>query len=229
MHIYECNGKQFPSVTTIIHLISINDGLLNWANIMGFKRKYIKHIQEESAAFGTLVHEQLQGMIDSNFTESIIVDKIKEYEINKVKNKFSDYFKDIEYKTINTELSLVSEIMEYGGTLDWLTKIKINNKYETFLLDFKTSKSIKTTMYLQLGAYYLLLKENNINVDKAGIIIINERECSLYPIEKKILEEFGELFILLLNFYKLWIKKEKFKPNMDIIRNLKKQNNNIIE
>ena len=227
MHIYELDGVQYPSVTTIIKLISINDDLMKWANYMGFKRKNIKEIQDESAEFGTIVHSNLRAIIDPNAPPAdIFKDPRKEYEFSIIKRRFIEYFSSIEYKTIDTEMTLISPKFGYAGTLDWLARISDGKKDRLLLLDFKTSKSIKTTMYLQLGGYYNLLKEININVDGAGIIIVNERECTMHPISKEKLEEFSETFISLVSFYKMWEKFSDFKPEYDIIRILKKQNDN---
>lgn len=223
MHVYELDGIQYQSVTTILKLISINDDLLKWANAMGFKRRNIKDIQEETANFGTLTHSNLRSIIDPNAPPpETFKDPRKEYEYFILKRKFLEYFSNIKYRTVDTEVTLISPTLGYAGTLDWLAYLEFDSKEKLFLLDFKTSKSIKTSMFLQLGGYYKLLKETGVCVEGAGIVITNERECSLHPISKEKLEEYGDAFISLLSFYKLWEKFNDFKPEYDIIRILKK-------
>jgi hypothetical protein len=225
MHIYELNGNKYPSVTTILKLISIDDGLLKWANYVGLiKRKNIKEIQDEATNFGTLVHSNIRCMVDKNAPPpEPFLDPRKEYDYSIVKKKFVEYFKDIKYRTIGTEMTLISDKLGYGGTLDWLAQIEIDNRDKLFLLDFKTNKTIRDTMYLQLGGYYYLLTEIGITVDYAGIVIVNERECGIHPISKDILIKYADAFISILEFYTLWEKLNKVKPEYDIITLLKKQ------
>jgi hypothetical protein len=223
MHIYELDGVCYPSVTTILKLISIDDRLLNWANYMGFKRKNIKDIQNDTAEFGTGVHSHIRYIVDREAPiPEPFLDMRREYELSIIKRRFIDYFKDIKYRTINTEIALISKSLKYGGTLDWLVQIENDGNDNLFLLDFKTSKAINEKMYLQLGGYYNLLKEININVDYAGIIIINERECSLHPIAKETLIKYGEAFLSLVSFYNIWEGINKIKPNYDVIKLVKK-------
>lgn len=225
MHIYELDGKKYPSVTTILKLISVNEELMKWANYVGLiKRKNIKDIQDEATNFGTLVHENLRYLIDKNAPiPETFTDPRKEYEFSIIKKKFIEYFSNINYRTIDTEMTLVSDKLGYGGTLDWLAQIEIENADKLFLLDFKTNKNIYDTMYLQLGGYYNLLKEIDINIDYAGIIIVNERECSIHPIRKDKLIKYADAFNAIVSFYNLWEKISKVKPEYDIITLIKKQ------
>ena len=60
-----------------------------------------------------------------------------------------------------------------GGTLDIIFYNETLNKY--LLLDFKTSKAIQKSMYIQLGGYTRLLKEVlDIDVFAVGIILITK-------------------------------------------------------
>ena len=62
------------------------------------------------------------------------------------------------------------------------------------LLDFKTSKKVQLKHLLQLGGYTPLLEENGYPVDAAGIIIINSKECCMYPVNKQTLIGLSEDF-----------------------------------
>jgi len=201
MKMYELNGFEYPSVTSIIHLISLNDGLMQWANYMGFKRKDIKAIQNESTAFGTLMHEYLRGEVDPRYTKRIPYNVFEAKRINDVLDNFRPKYQKSKLKTIDTEMTIISPSMGYGGTLDWLCE-KDN---EIILSDFKTSKAVHSTMFLQLGAYSLLLKkEKNIIVDKASIIIANKNKCAFYPINRVTLDLYEDLFKMLLSFFVRW-------------------------
>lgn len=224
MHIYELDGGFYPSVTTILKIISTNEDLLKWANHMGFKRKDIKKIQEESTDFGTKVHSHLQSIVDNNFNNPIpYKDNLEKYEIENIKKKFIEFFKDIKYNTLYTEKTIISKELGYAGTLDWL--FTLDN--DTLILgDFKTSKKVHTTMLLQLGGYYNLLRTLDIHPDIGTIIIANERECSLHPISQPQLEEYGRLFHTLFLFYKMY-SETIIKPDYSLIKLIKQPINSL--
>lgn len=216
MHIYELDGGKYPSITTIIKIISGNPALMKWANYMGFKRKDITKILEESASFGTLVHSNLQIIVDPNMGEPIKPkDALEEYTLNKIINNFNNYFKDIKYTTIFSEKTIISKELGYAGTLDWLAKV---GDY-LVLFDFKTSKQPRPTMYLQLGGYANLLKSIGIDANIGGIIIINEKGCSLHPISRDTLIYNGKMFNLLFEFYKEW--RDDINPDYSLISSIK--------
>lgn len=203
-HIYEKNNIKVPSVTTIIQCLG-SKRLLKWANYMGFKHKDIDKILEETSEYGTLAHLLMQSIVDhKNFKEKIeIKDKILAFQLNKMATKFKSVFNEDSYETLFSEKTLISidPDMGYGGTMDWLCKI--NDKI--ILYDFKTSKKIKPTMLLQLGAYSKLLeKEENIIIDKAGIILISDSYCKVVEYSKEELDMASEAFLHLLKFYKLY-------------------------
>lgn len=203
MHIYTQDDRKYPSVTTIIKLISTNEELMKWANYMGFCHKDITKIQNETADFGTIVHSNIQGIVDPNFTDIIKPkDPIEEYRLNKVLGLFRSYYKDIEYKTIFSEKTIISPTLGYAGTLDWLAEF--NTGFG--LVDFKTSKKVRKHMLLQLGGYYNLLKDQYPDIaDKislSAINIINETECNLYPISLEKLEACGKIFNTLFELYR---------------------------
>lgn len=208
MHIYEKDGKSYPSVTTVLQLISTNEDLLQWANFMGFKRKDIKVIKNEAAQFGTYLHERMQKHVDPAHANDPIcsTNAIYDYRVLVAMEYFDKTFADIPYRTITTEKTIISERLGFAGTLDWLTYI-----YDDVVMlgDFKTSKHPKVTMFLQLGGYYKLLLEEGYDPDVASIIICNDERCKLYSIDREQLDYYGEAFIKLFEFYQVWEQKKK--------------------
>lgn len=218
MHIYEKDGVEYPSVTTVLSIVSKDDTLMKWANHMGFKHKDIEKIKEETTAFGTLVHANLQGIVDSSFTDiPKCKDNIEQYQIDKIKRNFNEYFMKIPYTTIATERTIISEELGYAGTLDWQADI---SGYH-FLNDFKTAKKLHETMFLQLGGYYNLLKSIGEDIDYGSIIIINEMGCCMHPITKDQLSYYGEVFNSLLKFYKEFTSTQIIAPDYDILNLIK--------
>lgn len=210
MHIYEKDGKKYPSVTTVLKLIDTNESLLLWANMMGLKKRSIIPIQNEALVFGTKVHAHLQHEVDPEYTEKPVEEKNKflQYDIDKSIHNFKNLFRNISFKTIFTEKTLYDDKHQYAGTLDWF--VEINGK--KVLVDFKTSKKPYEHYKLQLGGYSGLLDAyyGKSIVDLAAIIICNTKEASMHPINRDTLSMCQEAFLSLLDFYH---KKEKIECN----------------
>lgn len=200
-HIYEKDGISVPSVTTVLQCIG-SKKLMNWANYMGFKHTDINKILEESSEYGTLAHQLLQSIVSKTENSKLETkDSVTAFKLNKLSYHFRKKFADDSYETIFSEKELISINMGYGGTIDWVCKIND----EVILYDFKTSKNIKSTMLLQLGAYYKLLEvEENINITKAGIIRVSDSYCKIKEYSKDELEMASKAFEYLLKFYNLY-------------------------
>lgn len=208
-HIYTKDGKDYPSVTTILKLIGTNESLMKWANFMGFKHKNLKDLNEESTTFGTYLHEVLEWEVTGrNGNVPYHLNPIYQYRAQKSLEAFREKLPldTIKYNTIFTERSLISEALGYAGTLDWYVSILGIQ----FLCDFKSSKQAHDTMFLQLGGYYNLLLEDGYDPDMAMIITCNDTNgCHLYPIQKDSLILYGDLFKQLANFYIEWSRFHK--------------------
>ena len=225
MHIYELDGKEYPSVTTIIHCLG-NDAIVKWANHLGFKHRDYTKVMEETSSFGTKVHEILQHEVDDTVTTPIeYSDFIEKTQVTTALGHFKRLISAYEYETIFTEKTIISPSLGYAGTLDWLTKI--NFKY-LMLMDFKTSKMVRFTMLLQLGGYSNLLKEIGYEVDGAGIILVNPKLSTLYPINNIELQFYAEAFQKLADYYKTVWKKE-MKPDTEFGNLLKSKASGVTE
>ena len=65
MHIYEKDGKEYPSVTTIIQSLG-SEEIVKWANHLGFKHlDYTKEL-EKTAINGTKVHDLFYSLQKSD-------------------------------------------------------------------------------------------------------------------------------------------------------------------
>lgn len=204
---YNDLGDEVPSVTTVIKLLS-KDKIIPWANWLGKMGKDYETVLAEKAEYGTAVHNlsemYFSGLLDKRYVPKGIDLPLSEYK--KYINKFSELkqlFDNYNLEIINQELVL--EGSEFGGTIDLLLKHKTSNKI--FLLDFKTSKQIYRSMFIQLAAYTHLLKEvKDLDVTHVGIILItksvkNENFLTLVNTEAN--EVNYEIFKNLLNIYKL--------------------------
>ena len=63
---YKYNNIVVPRVTEIISKHIHSDGLMYWANSLGFKRKSYKKTLEESSEIGTNAHESIDKFLEFN-------------------------------------------------------------------------------------------------------------------------------------------------------------------
>ena len=192
MHIYECHdGKLVPSVTTILQILGSKE-INKWANRLGFRHIDYETELNRLADNGTKMHSVVQHIVDPTLADIPIEfkDKFEEEYYMKLGEKFSLMIKDYTYSTIFTEKTFVSSKLGYGGTVDWFA----NMSGFMMLNDFKSSKRVNMKHLLQLGGYYNLMTENEYTIDGGSIILVNDRVCTLYPINKDSLIHLGEIF-----------------------------------
>lgn len=220
MHIYEKNGKQLPSVTTIIHSLG-SDDIIKWANSLGFRHLKYEQELDKYAANGTMIHELLRGEVDKSFTPQVeFKDPIQRSEVLGYLTRFRNFIKDFNYETIFTEKTFASDNLGYGGTIDWYCRY-----YDKFniLNDFKTSKAVRFSHLLQLGGYNNLLKEEGIKLDGAAIILCNKKITSMFPIGIEDLEWYSKAFQILADYYNMTWQAE-ITPNIELLNALKSTN-----
>lgn len=158
------DGKKVPGVTTIIGRFKDSGGLLWWAFEQGksAERGEINSLydkRDEAADAGTLAHE----MVEAYIKELPEPDMAKHYEkvVSLARQGFENYLRWAEnnrIKIVQQETPLVSELYQFGGTLD---AIGIDSQGKLCLLDWKTSSGIFLDFLLQLAAYMILWDENN--------------------------------------------------------------------
>lgn len=217
MHIYELDGKKYPSVTTIIHSLG-NDDIIKWANSLGFRHLKYEQELDKYAANGTMIHDLLRQEVDQSYKSNVIFkDEIQRTEVLGYITRFRNFIKDYEYTTVFTEKTFISKKLGYGGTIDWLA-----NFFDKYLLlnDFKTSKAVRFSHLLQLGGYLNLLEENGYRPIGGSIILCNKKVSSMFPIDYNDLKWYAHAFQILAHYYnETW--EHEIKPNMELLNTLK--------
>lgn len=159
---YVHNGIAVPRVTNILSTCMHNDGLMYWANYLGFKHQGYKEVLNQAADYGTKVHEALEHYIKGEpFDASTPLNPIQAFE-----NWWKQVSTNNQVKVLGQEFSLTCPW--YGGTYDML--LEINGK--PWLVDFKTSNHIRVSYCLQLAAYRNMLRYNGIVKDISGFIVL---------------------------------------------------------
>lgn len=188
--------KEFPvpRVTEVLKCSQLStDGLVRWANAMGFKRLNSNKLRDQAAARGTMIHNAIE-----NYIKTGILDEPENCDIETIniyKNATSGFInfwnnfrfvKDI--SNIETEQKVVTPY--FGGTFDMLITLKNGKKY---LYDFKTTNYIKDSQFIQLSAYNYALREYyKTQLNGVGVLLINKNKplCEEYFIDFEIGDNF---------------------------------------
>ena len=162
---YTYKGKGIPSVTELLSFVD-NQGLIDWANMIGRKGINNKHVLQRAAQFGTNTHSAIENYLKGNdvFTD------------NSSFKAFLNWWKKLndenKIKVIGQEESLICPY--FAGTYDLL--ISIDDK--PYLIDFKTSNHVGYKYFMQLAAYrYLLYTQKNINIEGCIILQFDKQEA----------------------------------------------------
>lgn len=198
-------GVVVPSVTTILQVINKQE-LIYWANSLGYKRISVKNELESHAYIGDTTHKAIDRYfktgeinLDSLMNKNRITENIC---VRNAFVSFSKFFLEVkkDFEIIENEKPVSGK--KFGGTLDLLSKY---NK-KLFLCDFKTSSNFYLTMFLQLAAYDLLLREvYGKKVDGYMIILLDKKKGtkakSKIVDDKDEMKAYRECFKKLVDFY----------------------------
>ena len=199
------SGIEVPSVTTILKLLN-KPALVHWSNYLGFKRQNVKAVLEESASKGTSFHD----IVHKHTTKEHL--NITDYtkDVQNLFNLFQIWYTENDFSVTYGELSLSGN--KFAGTIDAIGILNGN----MIILDYKTSKNIYPSMFLQLSAYSLLIKENRpdlyTKLDGVGILSISEKNgiqekyIPIDKIEKLYQPTFNSLVDIFYKWYDLNIE-----------------------
>tara|TARA_X000001382_G_scaffold116995_1_gene96412 strand:+ start:26 stop:385 length:360 start_codon:yes stop_codon:yes gene_type:complete len=109
-------------------------------------------------------------------------------------------------KFLETEVSLVSEKYQFGGTFDAIAEINGKN----YLIDFKTSKSIYQEYVIQLAAYRQLWQEHSDLKIHGGIILKLSKDEVAFEEKKVLIKDLNKGWSLFKMLLKIQSKKEKY-------------------
>lgn len=196
-------GDDIPGVTTIISILN-KPALVHWAWDLGCKGIDYRTYRDDKADIGTLAHEMIlchlkKEKVDTSFYSQRQIDLAETCF-----TKYLDWEKDKEVKPLLLEKPLISEIYQYGGTID---NYCLLNGRKT-LIDYKTSKAIYDENFIQISAYEWLIYETQATtVEDIYILRIGRDDEEGFEVRKvDNLFRYFEIFMNCLNIYKL--KKE---------------------
>jgi hypothetical protein len=219
------DGVGVVGTTTVLNRLS-KPALVPWANRLGLEGVAVGKYVDEKASIGTLAHEMIHCMLKgeeadtSDYSQNQI-----DLALNSLKS-FINWHKDSGLKSILLEEQLISEKLQYGGSIDCYGTLKDGTRV---LVDFKTGKAIYGDMAYQLSAYANLLEENGYPVSVAMILNIPRADTEDFYIKRwsDLTLQFN-VFKYMLDVYKTEksLKKDiqckELRENTSIVDNSKK-------
>lgn len=161
---YSKAGNKLPGTTTICGIAKESGGLIQWAYKTGREHerlvaqgkdapRHLYDVVERAADIGTLAHECCEA--DIKGLELPAVPDDKREQVMMAYGQYQAWKAQTKLKIIGSEIALVSEKHQFGGTLDFVCEID----GELCLGDFKTSSAVYPEMLTQLAAYRELWNE----------------------------------------------------------------------
>jgi hypothetical protein len=193
-------GKEVVGTTTVLGLLN-KPALLKWAWEQGKKGLDFNKIRDTAANIGTIAHYLCECDLRGK------TPNLGQYSPDDVAKAENAYLAFLEFRRtqkltpLYTELSLVSEEYQYGGTIDVVAML--NGKKA--LVDLKTSKGIFFEMRLQLAAYRNLLIEHGHEIESMHILRIDKESGEFAHYQYNDLSEEFEMFKDLLKVYRRWV------------------------
>jgi len=200
------DGKIVPGVTTIIGQLA-KPALAPAANKLGLIGVDSTAYWKSLADIGSLAHEMIARHVKG---EECNTDDYTKKEIDLADNCFASYLTWEDKHTIEpilSECQIVSELYQYGGTLDYFCKL---DGVDT-LIDFKTG-GVYNDALIQVSAYQQLLCELGHYAKQALILGIPRAEGDAFTERTYTNFETGwETFYVLRQLYPLMkiINKDK--------------------
>lgn len=209
------DGNVVPSVTTIIgnNLGWNKNILIAWAKKTAAAGLDPDQIKQEAADTGTLAHKMIEEYIIDNCPHITLDDEdrvnMKEYteeQIEKAKNGLDAFVAwteqakpDFTDERTQTEIGMVSNMLKFGGTIDFL--VVMDGKL--CLLDFKTSNGVYVDHRIQLSAYHWMVKENLGHDVPAHLLQISKEDAGFHHYFFPDLSKEWEVFLHLLELNRL--------------------------
>lgn len=150
-------GVVVPSVTEVLKVVDRRD-FSQWVQRVG--RKEANRVSDNAKTLGTKVHTTAQAVAEAyqRGTTVYVLEEMQPYA-----DAVREFLEAHVAEVVHTELSLASDRLRFGGTLDAFVKLR-DGSYAC--VDYKTTASLTRDHGMQLCAYALLLREHGYDVNK---------------------------------------------------------------
>ena len=162
---YKFRDRNVPRVTVILTEMQSDQGLIRYANYLGFKHIDYNQMLNNASVIGKETHSFIESYIQKNEGYKAPVRQ----EVVNCTNAFMDWWKMLNYQcrveVLGEEQPLTCPW--FGGTYDLL--LKVDGK--VCLVDFKTSNHITHRYFIQLAAYRYLISFNySMHIDMLMVL-----------------------------------------------------------
>jgi hypothetical protein len=160
-------GQKLKGVTTILSLLN-KPALIGWAYNRGKDGVPLYESRDKAASAGTLAHLYVEHHLKDLPEPS--KDGYAPDEVEKAEScyiAFLEWEKAHQFKMVHSELSLVSESYQFGGTIDIGAIVN-----DLGIVDIKTSSDVYFTMRVQVAAYGVLWNEQFLTTPIKGYHIL---------------------------------------------------------
>ena len=174
-------GKRIPGVTTVLNLLA-KPALLRWAWKEGKEGRELEASRQVAADIGTVAHAlceaHLRGMeLDR---ENITPETVGKAETSFL--RFLEWFDTAHLTVVATEVQLVSERMQVGGTADLVAQ---TTDGALWLADLKTGKAIYDEMYVQAATYAAMWEEvHSTRIERVYLVRIPKEETDQLEVKE---------------------------------------------
>jgi len=195
-------GDVIPSVTAALSELN-KPALVRWANKLGLQGIDSIRYRDEIADVGTLTHYLIMCWLQQEIPDTSEFTSEQVDLANECFKKYLEWESRNPVKCVFSELPLISEKYQYGGTPDLYAVCS----GELVLVDFKTSATgIFPEMMYQVSAYRRLVQEAGYRVSKT--LILRLGRGSQEGAEEKIFTDYEldngfEIFTRCLDIYRL--------------------------
>lgn len=196
-----------PSITWIGNYYPKGKEYTMWVAKNGWDEA--EEIKREAGDRGTIVHHAIEKlMAEGELRMDALIKDREGVEREMTPDEyycvitFSQWWEEAgRPKAVHVEKTVRSRMYNFAGTLDYIFLMPDGTNY---LLDIKTSKNVWPSHKLQVNALYYACDENNIAVDKIGILQVG------YTANKNKHYKLTEVktdFELFLSVRKIWADK----------------------
>lgn len=160
-------GVYFPSVTTVLDAYTKGYGFHEWLKQVGFNAD---EILKKAGETGSNVHAMIDSYLSGNAINWMNEDLKQLYSFEEwvMFCKFIDFWTQAKPEVLIHEMSICSDTLGFGGTIDLICKIN----GQIWLIDYKTSNAVHKTHELQIAAYAVAWNELNpqYTIERTGIL-----------------------------------------------------------
>jgi hypothetical protein len=144
------DGTQVPGGSTISKIGDDAGALIHWAWKLGCEGKNYRDVSKEACDIGTLAHFYIECFLNNQVADLSDYTQEERDKALVCYQKFIQWWETQDLEVVATEIQLVNELYQYGGTIDLIAKRKNGSHV---LMDFKTSKKISESYWRQAAGY----------------------------------------------------------------------------